>query len=98
MRTALIPDPPSFGLKVDAPAIGQGIYEMICDAGQDDIVAVGMIPKPFMDLLESKLREKVVRLAAEQRQMTPEEFGPFVDKAKLEEIVRSVSHRVAIEI
>ena len=45
-------------LNINTAAIGAGIYALICDANQEAIVAFGMIPKPFIDLLEKSLREK----------------------------------------
>ena len=47
------------GLNVDARAIGAGLYQIICDKGEESIVAFGMIPKWIMDLAEKLIREKI---------------------------------------
>ncbi len=86
------------GLKLNADAIGQGIYRMICEAGQDQIVAFGMLPKTFMDIAESGVREKLVALAAEQRDLTVAEATPFIDQAKLERLVAEIMREIGCAI
>ena len=86
------------GIKLNADAIGQRIYRMICEAGQDQIVAFRMLPKPFMDIAEAGVREKLVALAAEQRGMTVAEAAPFIDQAKLEGIVSEIMREIGCAI
>lgn len=86
------------GLKVDAERIGAGIYALICERGEEAIVAFGMIPKWAIDVLEKQLREKVVELAAAQVPCTVEEFTPYIDEAKVKDTVQPILHEVTLGI
>ncbi len=86
------------GLRVDAPAIADGLYEIICDRGQEAIVAFGMIPKDIIDLVEKILRERVIALWARQLDVAVEEAMPYVDEAKLRAIVQPIIHEITVGI
>ena len=88
------------GLNINTEAIGEGIYRMICDAGQEAVVAFGMIPREFADLLERQLREKVLAEAAKQLDCEPTDpmFLRFVDQGKLNATVREIMHAVVVAI
>lgn len=85
-------------LKVNAEAIGAGIYRLICENGQANIVAFGMIPKEFMDIAESGVREKLVALAAAQRGLTVAEIRPHLDHAKLDHLVADIMREISCGI
>ena len=86
------------GLLIDADAIGRGVYEMICDKGEQAIVAFGMIPKWSIDLLHKSLRDKVIAEAAQQVAATPDDLTPYVDDQRVEAIVRDIEHEVCVTI
>ena len=86
------------GVVVDAAAIGQGLYKIICDKGEEAIVAFGMIPKWAMDMAEAEARSKIIALAASQCQVTVEEFMPYLDKEKLDATVRPIMRQIGTEI
>jgi hypothetical protein len=89
------------GLRIDAQAIGNGIYAMICDHGEEAIVAFGMIPKWAMDTLEKELRDKITHEALKQVGITDvESLGPDfkIDDAKLDAIIRPIVHEISIAI
>lgn len=86
------------GLTVDTAAIGQGLYEIICEKGEEAIVAFGMIPKWAMDMAEAEARDKIVALAASQYQVTVEEFLPYLDKEKLDATIRAIMRQIGTEI
>jgi hypothetical protein len=64
---------------VDAQAIADGLYAIICEREEEAIVAFGMIPKWIMDLTEKLVWEKVVAETARQSNLTVEELTPYVD-------------------
>lgn len=86
------------GVEVDVESIAVGFYDIILETGMEAVVAFGMIPKELMDLSEKALREKIISDTAKRMGMTPEEFEPWLDKAKLSEIVRDIQHQVCIAI
>lgn len=86
------------GLAIDAQAIGIGLYDIICETGQEAIVAFGMIPKEIMDLAERLIREKVVAIWAKQLDCTVDEASPYIDEAKLKATVRPIVHAVSLGI
>lgn len=86
------------GLIVNTQAIADGLYEIICDRGEEAIVAFGMIPKPIIDLTEKLVREKVVAENARLLQMTVQEFQPFVDEKLLRETVQPILHQISLGI
>ena len=71
------------GLIVDVQPIADGIYEMICDAGQEAIVAFGMIPVEFVRLLETQLRTKIIEIEAQRMQVSVADIEPFVVEAQI---------------
>ena len=85
-------------LNVDAEKIGAGLYDIICEKGEEAIVAFGMIPKWIIDLAERLIREKIIAIAAEQQQTTPAELAPYVDEQSIKETVRAISHEVVLAI
>jgi hypothetical protein len=83
---------------VDTAKIGAGIYDIICQKGEEAIVAFGMIPKWAMDACERMLREKIIAEAAKQSHCTPEELKPFVDEALVTDMVNKIMHEIAVGI
>lgn len=86
------------GLIVDADAIGKGLYGIICDKGEEAIVAFGMIPKWSIDLLQKSLREKIVSTAAVQRGVTVEAMKPFLDEKEIKRTMAEIEHQVVLGI
>lgn len=86
------------GLKVDAAAIGAGLYGIICQAGQSHIVAFGMIPQWVIESTEKLLREKIIGLWAKQLSVSVEEATPFLDEEKLKATIRPIVHDVTLGI
>lgn len=83
------------GLIVDTQKIADGLYQIICDKGEEGIVAFGMIPKWIVDSLETQLREKLIATAAAKLQVSPEELAPYISedmiRATVDPIVRQVT-------
>lgn len=91
------------GLTVDAAKIGQGLYEIICEKGEEAIVAFGMIPKWAMDLAEVAVREKIIAITCAQLgeplfPVTPEQLKPYIDEQLLKDTVNPIMHQIGIEI
>ena len=60
-------------LRVDVEPLAEGLYQLICQAGDDAIVAHGMIPYGMVELLRKLLREKILAIAAQQRNRSGQE-------------------------
>lgn len=86
------------GLRVDAKAIGEGIYQMICDREEEALVAFGMLPSWAMEMLEKQLTDKVLEESAKQVECTVDELMPYVDKKKVKSIVDEILHAISVEI
>lgn len=86
------------GLKVNASQIGAGIYRMIEEAGEAHIVAFGMIPQRFMNILEDQLRKKLITEKAKQAGCTAEELIPFLDEGKIRATVNEITRAVSVAI
>ena len=86
------------GLSVDTQAIADGLYAIICEKGEDAIVAFGMIPKWIMDLTEKLVREKVIAETARQLNLTVAELQPQVDNKLLAETVNLILHEISLGI
>lgn len=93
------------GLNVDTAKIGAGLCEIICEKGEDHIVAFGMIPKWVMDLAESAVREKIIAVACEQLSaptplfpVTPEDLKPYLDERLITDTVRPIMREIATQI
>ncbi len=86
------------GLTVGAAAIGNGIYGMIVEQGEEAIVAFGMIPKWAIDMLEAALKAKIIAEAARQVNCTPLEIELLVDDKMLADTMRPIVHAVTVEI
>lgn len=71
------------GLNVNTEAIGEGLYRIICEKGEEAIVAFGMIPKWIMDLLEKQLREKIIRVVCEQMRFSNTETEHLLELDRL---------------
>jgi hypothetical protein len=52
------------GITMDTRHLAEGLYQIICQQGMQGVVAVGMMPKDIVDLVDQLLREKVKALAA----------------------------------
>ena len=78
------------GLKVDAEKIGQGLYAMICERGEESIVAFGMIPLWVIEILEKELKGKLIELANVQ--------GAELDEKALKGMMEGIVRNVSIEI
>jgi len=68
----------SGGLIVDADKIGAGLYSMLCDKGEEAIVAFGMIPAWVINCFEKQLREKIISEAAKQSDCLPSDLAPRI--------------------
>lgn len=86
------------GLQVDADAIGHGMYAMICDKGDDALVAFGMIPQWCIDLMRKPLREKIISEGAKQRGLSADDVAPFVDEAAISKTMNAIEHQVVLAI
>src|SRR5882672_837040 len=86
------------GLSVDAQAIADGLYAIICENDEEAIVAFGMIPKWIMDLTEKLVREKVIAENARQLNLTVEELKPYVDEKLLAKTVNPIIHAICLGI
>lgn len=85
-------------LNVNTEAIANGMYEIICDAGEESLVAFGMIPNWIVELATKQIREKILREAAAQVMCTPEEIAPIVDMVKVDEMTRQIVHEISVGI
>jgi hypothetical protein len=61
-------------LNVNTAAISEGLYRIICQQGQEAIVAFGMIPIEIINMLEKLLREKIISISAAQNGCTVKEL------------------------
>ena len=86
------------GINANTQAIGEGLYRIICETGQEALVAFGMIPADLIETTTQMLREKVISEAAKQAQCTVEELRSFVDSEKVEEIVRPIMKEICSAI
>jgi hypothetical protein len=86
------------GLAIDAAALGEGFYRMICETGGEALVAFGMLPAPFMELIEKQIRAKVISEAAKQVCCTPEEIAPVLDEKRVKETTREIMREVCSAI
>ena len=86
------------GLKVDVEPIAEGLYGIICDRGEESLVAFGMLPKWIMDMTERLVREKILNIWAGQLGCTVKEAMPFCNEVKLKEKVQAVMDQVATGI
>jgi len=90
------------GLNVDTKAIGKGIYEIICEAGEGAIVAFGMIPKWSIDMLQKQLREKIISEAIKQLRIEDEAEADFfrahIDEEKMAATIRPIEQEICVEI
>ncbi len=81
-------------MKVNTQAIAEGLYRIICERGEEHIVAFGMVPKWIIDLTERHLREKIIELAAAQNDTTAEALRPFVSEKLIQELMQPIIHDV----
>lgn len=87
------------GIQADTGALAAGLYDLICEQGQDHIVAFGMIPKAIVDLLEKNLREKVIGIVETKEMATIEEISRFFNvKAEVDSIVKAIIRQVCVDI
>jgi len=86
------------GLYVQPQMIADGLYEIICKAGEDHIVAFGMIPLWIMENTQKLLREKVIKEAAKQMDCTPEEVAPVLDEKLIQDTIRPIMHAISLGI
>jgi hypothetical protein len=84
------------GLDVNTRAIADGLYEIICERGEEAIVAFGMIPKWIIDLTEPMVREKVI--AENRRRSNGTDPGTTLDEKLLTETVRHIMHQISVDI
>src|SRR6266850_2359826 len=89
-------------LTVDVEPLAQGLYKLICEAGDEAVVAHGMIPHGMIELLRRLLREKILAIAAQQRSCTVEDLTthPFLhlDEKRIAETIQTIEHAVVVEI
>lgn len=86
------------GLKINIPAIAEGMYNIVCEAGQDHIVAWGMLPEKFIETLDRLVREKIIALAATECGLSKREVSLLVDEEKMVALVRPIMHEIAVGI
>lgn len=86
------------GLNVDAAAIAAGLYAIIVERGEENLVAFGMIPKWIMDLLEKQLNEKLIEIAAKQNGIDPAFVRANIDPEKLKSLRNPIIKEIASEI
>lgn len=86
------------GLDINTQAIGRGIYDMICDKGEEAIVAFGMIPKWASDVCEKELRAKIYREAAKQVGCTEQEMALLADEDMVARLVKPIMHQICVDI
>lgn len=86
------------GLSVDTQAIADGLYVIICERGEDAIVAFGMIPKWIVDLTEQLLREKILAESARRLGISAEDLKPLVDDRLLADTANPILHEISIGI
>lgn len=86
------------GLNVDVQPLAEGVYGIICEKGDEHIVAFGMIPLWAVELFERLLREKVIAEACKRLQVTPEEAQPYLDEKLIKTIVQKISQEVTTGI
>ena len=86
------------GLSVDTQTIADGLYAIICERGEEAVVAFGMIPKWIMDLTEKLVREKVLSETARRLNLTVAELQPHLDDKLLSETVNPILHEITIGI
>lgn len=84
------------GLVVDADAIGKGLYGLICDKGEEAIVAFGMIPKWAIDLMQKPLREKIIRAWGEREDA--EGVYRNLDEKEIKRTMAEIEHQVVLGI
>jgi hypothetical protein len=78
------------GLKINAAAIGAGLYDIIEQRDQAALVAFGMLPADLMNMLKQQLCDKFTTLAKAQ--------GAELPADELKELVRDTEHQVAVAI
>lgn len=85
------------GVQFDPQPIADGLYAIICERGEEAIVAFGMLPKWIMDMCERLVREKVIAISASQIGCSPEELkaSGFLSGEKVGAIVRPIMKEVA---
>lgn len=86
------------GLVIDEKQIATGLYDIICQQGEEAIVAFGMIPKWIVDMLEVQLRRKIIEIKAVQCNSTPDEVSPFVSEELMQDTMRPIVHAVTVQI
>jgi hypothetical protein len=86
------------GLYVQPQMIANGLYEIICKAGEDHIVAFGMIPAWVMEMTEKNLRDKVIKEAAKQVCCTSGEIEPILDEKLIQDTIRPIMHAISLGI
>lgn len=85
-------------LNVNHQAIADGLYEIICQRGQESIVAFGMIPADLMEMTRKMICEKVISENARIMSCQPEDITPHVDKALMDGIVNPIVHQISVGI
>jgi hypothetical protein len=86
------------GLNVDTETIGAGVYQIICERGEEAIVAFGMIPKWAMDLTEKEVREKIIAEAVRQQRCDSAEEERAFREHVSEELLRATVNPIMREI
>lgn len=93
------------GLKADVVAISKGVYALICETGEDHIVAFGMIPKRFCDMWEASIREIIIRTESARLGCNPVELNSpethwrwKLDEDKVGRIIGEASQLIAAGI
>lgn len=86
------------GLTIDADAIGKGVYALICERGDEHIVAFGMIPNDAIEALRKLLREKIIAEGAKRVGISVREAQLYLDEETISKTVHEIEHEVVLGI
>lgn len=86
------------GLDIDVPKIANGLYDMVCEAGESHIVAFGMVPFWVYQITERQLKELIIRRAATQDNTTVEAITPFISNELVQNTVQPIMHKIIVGI
>lgn len=83
------------GLNINTAAIADGIYQIICEKGEEALVAFGMLPAPLMEMVERQMREKIIELSAKQHGLSTEDAKKFLSEEKLRATVNPIVREIS---
>ncbi len=86
------------GLEVNTQAIAEGMYRIICEKGEEAIVAFGMIPLWIVEMTEKQLLEKIISEKCRETGWTPEELAPYLSKEMVDDMVSQIMRHICTGI